>query len=38
MNKLGWGREVGEGGREEEASEMHRPRKSTCMLLSLSLL
>ncbi len=38
MNKLGWGREVGEGGREEEASEMHGPRKSTCMLLSLSLL
>ncbi len=35
MNKLGWG---GEGGREEEASEMHGPRKSTCMLLSLSLL
>ncbi len=38
MYKLGWGREVGEGGREEEASEMHGPRKSTCMLLSLSLL
>ncbi len=32
MNKLGWG-----GGREE-ASEMHGPRKSTCMMLSLSLL
>ncbi len=31
MNKLGW-------GGEEEASEMHGPRKSTCMLLSLSLI
>ncbi len=33
---------VGKGGRgrgdAEEASEMHGPRKSTCMLLSLSLL
>ncbi len=28
----------GEGGREEEASEMQEPKKRTCMLLSLSLL
>ncbi len=32
------GRGGGKGGREEEASEMHGPRKSTCMLLSLLLL
>ncbi len=37
MNKYGLGREVGEEG-AEEASLMHGPRKSTCMLLSLSLL
>ncbi len=36
MNKYGLGREVGEEG-AEEASVMHGPRKSTCMLLSLSL-
>ncbi len=39
MNKYGWGREGGGGGGcAEEASEMHGPRKSTYMLLSLSLL
>ncbi len=37
MNKYGWRREAG-GGDAEEASEMHGPRESTCMLLTLSLL
>ncbi len=42
MNKYGWGREVGGGGEGggmrgcEDAGEVHGPRKSTCMLLSLS--
>ncbi len=34
MNKYGGGRGEGRGD-AEEASEMHGPRKSTCMLLSL---
>ncbi len=39
--QIWWGREAGGGGGRgdaEEASEMHGPRKSTCMLLSLLLL
>ncbi len=40
--QIWWGREAGGGGGgrgdAEEASEMHGPRKSTCMLLSLLLL
>ncbi len=36
VGKGGWGE--GGGGDVEEASEMHGPRKSTCMLLSLLLL